>query len=343
MALTILYEWWSGADHYAAADVLQDFDSGSIAGMVSGLFDATDGQAIDTPTNLRKSPGTGPSGTDVGAPQTTSLIAHLRAQYNADGIPLRLLNSSSNGPYVQVIAGVVTVHRNDGTLLGTSSVSWPAGTKRTLSVAFTLANSATGRVKLWINSALGLDLSSVQTIDTGGANGAQGCEYHGFGVFDDFGIIKGSTGAFVDADVPLEKWCRTKRASASGTGQDFTPQGTGSTHLDRVNETLANGDTNSVDSSVQFQVEGFRNGSLPANVGTVWGIEQLVQARQNGGSLVRSLRLRTADGGGSHGAGDQALALTFTMPRRHWRTNPNTAVAWSTEYSTTDFEVLVFT
>lgn len=342
MALTVLYEWWSGADHYAAADVLQDFDSGSIAGMVPGLFDPTNGQAIDTPTNLRKLPGTGPSGTDVGAIQTTHLIAHFRGQYNADGIPLRLINSTNNGPYVQVSGGTVTVHRNDGTLLGTSSVSWPAGAKRCLSVFFTLSNTTAGRVKLWINQTVGIDVSSVQTIDTGGAQGAQGCEYHGFGIFDDFGIIKASAGTFVDADVPLEKWCRTKVASANGTGQDFTPYGSGSSHVERVDETLANGDTDGVESATQFHVEGYLNGTLPSNIGAIWGIEQVVQARQNGGSLVRSLRLRTRDGGGSHGAGDIALALTFTMPRRHWRTNPNTAAAWSTEYNTTEFEALVF-
>lgn len=329
MAFAVALEKWFPFDHFAAADILQNVASGSIGGMVAGL--RGEGQAISAPVNLRL----GNPGAEQG-----EIIVHVAARYDADGIPLRIRNSTNSGPYVEVIASSITVHQSNGTLIGTSSITWPAGAVRTLSLAVTMATTATGRVKLWIGTSVGLDLSSIVTVPSGGSSTAKDAELDGFGLFDDVGQILGS-GGWVDADVPLHKWCRTRHATAPGTSQNWTPTGSGSTHVDRVNETLANGDTNSSDYSggVDGTAEGFFCDVLPGDVGSIWGVQHEVQARQVDGSLIRSLRLQTHDTGGVHSAtGTNAMTLAYTMPHKFYRTNPGATPAWSTTYATTQFE-----
>ena len=332
MAFAPTFERWNGFDHLNATDIVAGYTSGSIGGTVAGL--RGEGQAISLPVDLLM------VGLVAG---NTEIIAHVRLRYDQDDAYfLKIYTATASGPYLQITSGTITAHRSDGALIGTASGTWASGAKHTLSVAFTMSAVASGKVKVWVDSTAVLDLSSVQTVPTGLSTTAQGVFLNGFGIHDDQGLIYGA-GGWVDADVPIKKWVRTGYANATATFNQFTTYGSGSTHVDRVNETIANGSTNGVEyTSADGSIEGFKMAAYPSNVGTPWAVQFEVNAAQNGGALVRSIRLQTRDGGGGHNqVGSFALSLTFAPYFKALRLN-GAGSAWdASSFGATEFEVIL--
>jgi hypothetical protein len=336
MAITPTFEWWSGEDAYAAADVLQDWESGSITSLVAGL--RGEGNAINLPSALLRTAAK--EGT-VGQP---TFIFHARIRYDADAAPfLTVWNSTLNGPFLEMSSGTITLKRFGGTTLASAATGWTIGEKHVLSGYITASTTATASAKIWLDATPIITATSIQTVPVAGNTAFRGMFINGLGVWDDIGMRWGS-GTVADADVPLQKWVRLRMASALGTFSQFTTFGSGTTHLDRVNENPPDS-TNGVEhEGADGSVEDFLTGSLPSNVGTVWGVQYNAQMYRDGGVGGASQRLELRDNSGNIAAtqtGTNVLGLTPVIYSRFFKTNPRTSATWGAEFSTMQAQLAV--
>lgn len=342
MAITPTFEWWSGEDAYALADILQDWESGSATSLVTGL--RGEGQAINLPSALlRTAAKEGTTGQAV-------LIFHARIRYDADAAPfLTVWNSGLNGPFLEMSAGTITLKRNGGTVLGSAATGWQIGEKHTLAGYITAATSATASAKIWLDSTPIITATNIQTVPAAGSTQFRGMFINGLGVWDDIGMRWGS-GTVADSDVPLQKWVRLRVASATGTTNAFATFGSGTNHVDRVNENPPN-NANGVEYNVNDGTEeDFLVGSLPSDVGTVWGIQYNTQAMEHVTTVPagRAIRQQLRDGPGGAGllAGTGSFTLSANASKifsRFFKTNPRTSAAWGSEYSTMQAAYFVVT
>jgi hypothetical protein len=277
------------------------------------------------------------------------LICHFRIRYNADQTTFLIIdNSTVTGPTFDIAAGTITAKRRDGTTIGTVGTGWSIGDVHTLSIAITFANTATGKLKIWLDSTAILNLTNVQTVNTGGSVATNRIVINGMGIWDDIGFISGS-GGWVDADVPLKKWVRLRMVSASGFFTEWEQTyGSGTTHLNRINENP----TDTTNGVRTVGGNGLRDdyalGTRPANIGTIWGVQHVVSAQQAGGPLARTYGFGIRDGplsGDFYQGGVPNVVAAFTLSptfyHRFYRTNPHGNTPWGANYDTTQIELVV--
>lgn len=334
MAITPTFEWWSGEDAYALADILQDWESGSATSLVTGL--RGEGNAINLPSTLLRTAAK--EGT-VGQP---ILIFHARLRYDADAAPfLTVWNSTLNGPFLEMAAGTISLKQNGGTLLASAATGWQIGEKHTLSGYITAATTATASAKIWLDSSAIITATNIQTVPAAQSTTFRGMFINGFGVWDDIGMRWG-TGTVADSDVPLQKWVRIRMASSDATtgAHLWQPFGSGASHVARVQENPCD-NTNGMEYNVNDGVsESFLVGSLPSDVGTVWGIQYNIQSKVDT-SGTQQIRLRLHDNTGVLAdTGSFNLSTSSTVYGRFFKTNPRTSAAWSSEYSAMQAELI---
>jgi hypothetical protein len=344
MAFAATWEWWSCEDAYAAADILKDYQSGSITSLVTGL--RGEGNAINLPSTLAR---------NCTAKQATAggseIIFHAYVQYNQDNNPiLTVINSPQTAAVFSISSGTITVKRGDGTTIGSFAAGWGIGEKHWISFAITMANTATGKLKLWIDGTAVINTSSVQTVNTGGSTSATGVILNGLGVWDYIGCIIGS-GGWVDSDVPLQKRVRCLMASAPGINQNFPGvgnwnlYGSGATPLAVVSENpidATNGLSNTGGNGTLFD---FVLGALAADTAfPIWGV-QYVECAQIDSGAGRSFgfRMRDATSLTNGGGIPTAVASLTTSPLYYhmfYATNVRASAAWSAaNYAATQIEL----
>lgn len=322
-------------DVYSATEILQDYVSGTITSLVTGL--RGEGRAINMPSTLTKT--CLQKQIVVGQAE---IIFHAYVQYNQDDNPfLTVVNSPQTAAVFSISSGTITIKRGNGTTIGSFAAGWGIGEKHWVSFAITMANTATGKLKLWLDGTAVINSTNLQTVNAAGSTQAQGVILNGLGVWDYIGCIIGS-GGWVDADVPLQKRVRAVMASAVPLippfplGSDgFTTFGSGASKVARVSENpvdLTNGVEVTPGGGL---VQDFFLGATPADtVFPVWGVQDFWCAKQNPPASGQAMTIRLRDVSGQTPAGGiptgtAAMTNSFLYYHMFYATNVRAGAAWS--------------
>ena len=343
MAFAATWEWWSCEDAYAAADILKDYQSGSITSLVTGL--RGEGNAINLPSTLAR---------NCTAKQATSgaaeIIFHAYVQYNQDNDPfLTVINSPQTAAVFSISSGTITIKRGDGTTIGSFAAGWGIGEKHWVSFAITMASTAVGKLKLWLDGTSVINLTNVQTVNTAGSTSATGVILNGLGVWDYIGCIIGA-GGWVDSDVPLQKRVRVHMASANGINHldaGWPIYGGSATALAAVQENPLNSGTG-ISNTGDGSLYDFVLGSLAADTTfPIWGVQYVECAQRDSGGSPTGFGFRMRDATSfTSGGGIPTATVSFTNAPLYYHmfyaTNVRAGAAWSAaNYAATQIELTV--
>lgn len=156
--------------------------------------------------------------------------------------------------------------------------------------------------------------------------------------YDDMYVVDTGGGAprndFL-GDVTVE----TIRPNADGAHSDWTPNA-GTVHFDRVDETLADGDTTYNSSSVVSDRDSYGYGSLAVLTGTIYGVQTNLYARKDDAS-VRQLAAVARVGGTDFDGSTVTLSTSYIDFPEIRATNPAGGEWDITSVNAAEFGVVV--
>jgi len=219
---------------------------------------------------------------------------------------------------------------NSGTLLGTSTFAFSAGTWYTLEVKVKVDNT-TGTVDVYVDGVSVLALTGQDTQDNANAycnriyirqSGTANACY-----FDDLYILA------VDATTPndfLGKNFRIRSIvpNADGTYEELSPSA-GTDHYALVDEIPPTDDTDYIQSATVNQRDSFNFAALTINASSILAVQANILARRID-ATARSIQRLARIGGSDYASSDKALSSTsFLYYLDMMLTNPATSGAWS--------------
>jgi hypothetical protein len=232
-------------------------------------------------------------------------------------------------------AGTITVRRGSGgTVLGTTSGSLMPSTVATHVEVRAVLHDTTGEVQIWIDGALALDLTGIDT-KNGGTKTVfdrltifQGGGYSVEGAIDDLFI-------WVDDGVDPQDHVGVRRVITTyPTAEGTTNQWDGSDGNDVDNHLLVDeaGTPNTTDyvlSDADGEIELFAMGDLGSADFNVTAVQVLITASKADAG-ARSLRRVVRSGGANFTGPDVGLSETFGLAAGEILTlNPDGDVAWT--------------
>lgn len=241
--------------------------------------------------------------------------------------PIRISTSDS---YVNVRAtanlpSALKLHVG-GTLVATSSITTPANTWLMLEMYAKIANSG-GVLTLKIDGAqvatfTGDTLSATSTV-------IESVTFYGaatvYTYFDDIAI--NDTSGAADNSWAGDGRVIAIKPNAAGDNTDFTPSA--GNNYENVDEVPPDDDTTYNESSTDGHYDLFNLGACGLSNVDITGVDVKVTARKtvaNGDQM----RAKIKTGGSEFDGDDQDILTTYTRFVHTWRTNPDTAAAWTT-------------
>lgn len=320
-----------GFDYYLTADLLKRWSAGSI--LVGGT--------TISPTYARPPAG---QGIKCEAGNVAPLAKSFGSNYTQGLVGFAFLSSASmvSRPQLLMIldggteqislrtsaGGVLTVTRG-GTVLATGTTVLSADTWYYIELKFTIHASA-GVVEVKLNGAA--EIASTGSLNTRSTANTQwnGIQFvpqnqgSAAAQYDDVYVLDTSTGSNTTFLGPVR--CVALQMAAPGNYTQWTSNG--GSNVGNVSEDYEDGDTSFNQSATPNQIDSFAVEDLPGGSGSVFALQPVLVARQDGGAarqIAPLFRIASTDYVGA----SQTTGATYAFMTQIYDQSPATASAWT--------------
>lgn len=306
-----------GFDHYATADVLKKWTSGSLSSINTTLGRRGGGCAVFAGTMITKS-----------VPNSTTLTAGFAIQRldNANLAILKFTDNSTDQMVLQVDSNFkLNLYRNTTLVAGPSSQA--VTTNAYMYIEMKVTFSATvGAYEVRMNGVTIFSATGVNTIGSANAyaNNVSIGSYNWNARIDDFYLCDGTGSANntflgdsrIDALYP----------TSDGANLTWTPS-TGTTHYTCVNKT-APATTPNVSDGTSGDLDTYGHGAISHNPVAIFGTQTCMCAQKSDAGAM-SIKEAMRSGGTNYTGASQALATSLLIYREVRETDPATSAAWT--------------
>lgn len=335
--MSVSLQFIDNCTHYAFGDVLQKYNSGSLAGQEAG--GEGNGKAIVGPSSLQKT-----------ITQGDTIVCGARVKVSSVGPHDLIVIEQSGGDVARIAINAsmqlrILIDGVEAAIIVNPALALSVDTYYWLEFAMKM-HASTGA---WELRRQGVTVSSATAQDTTAISGGVALNSFGFDGADvtvDMAYCKSGSGGFVSGDFQGPTAKLTMYPIADGYYSSTTGwQKSGNQSVPtwaHVNDTQANGDSDYI-FTTQFtgtsvDSEGWRLGQLPPDVGTIHSIQPVMQARnQSPGSTVTLDMIRRSN---VTGAKSVLLASYATLSQYGFAIAPSVTKseggAWGTTNLTND-------
>jgi hypothetical protein len=231
------------------------------------------------------------------------------------------------------IENMVILGRRDNTLLGTGTISLIEDTWHYFEIETTI-HDTTGIIKVYVDGALSLNLTGVDTRNggTGLVNNIRISGDNNDILIDDL-YIKVGSGETAIGDVRV---C-TVLPNGAGTTTEWDPSA--GSNYQNVDETNPDDDTTYNSTSTAGEIDLYAFPDIAVTAGTIHGVQVMANCRKDDAG-VRDIKLIARPASTNHLSAAIGATNTYFGQTKIWEDNPETAAAWAvSEVNASEFGI----